>query len=150
MTDTSEFHRNEYAALRSQMTRHVDSMRSLERYVGGAVAAVYSWILLQHHEIGGHGDGHGPYDPAALLWYLPVAIVMFGCLRSIAMERRTNMLAEYTRRIENHYADDRLGGWEHFYMGTRRSSKAFLSRRALWILLVVVSLFVSISSHVYH
>ena len=29
------------------------------------------------------------------------------------MERRPNLLTEYTRRIENHYADDRLVGWKN-------------------------------------
>lgn len=141
----NDFHMKEYTSLRSQMSSHVDAMRALERYVAAAVAALYSWILLKHHDIG----EHGLLDPSNLLWYLPVVVVAFGGLRSMAMSKRTRKLAQYTQEIENKYADSNLGGWENFLVASR-SSSMLLSRRALWVFLLVGSLILSISSHWYH
>ena len=140
-----DFHMREYASMRSQMSSHVDAMRALERYVAAAVAALYSWILLKHHDIG----GQELLDPSNLLWYLPVVVVAFGWLRSMAMSKRTRKLAQYTQEIEKKYADPNLGGWEKF-LAASESSSMLLSRRALWVLLLVGSLILSISSHSYH
>lgn len=144
-TNIFEFHMKEYVSLRSQLASHVDSIRVLERYVAAAVAGVYSWMLLKHHDIG----QEGLWDPTNLLWYVPVVVVSFGWVRTIAMTKRTKKLANYTQQIENKYADSDLGGWEHF-LSSGKSSGALLSRNGLWIFLLGGSLILSVPSHILH
>ena len=142
-----QFHMREYSSLRGQAQNHIDAMRVLERYAVGSVAALYSWILINHHAVGGE---HVPgLHPSSFLWFLPLAIVVLGWLRSIAMARRIKIVGEYCRQLETRYGEPDLGGWENI-LELRKPRSAWLSREVLWRVLLVASLAVSTWGFILH
>ena len=145
-----QFHMKEYSALRGQIENHINSMRALERYVVGTLAVLYSWVMTNHHTLAGEaGEQLHVLDPSGLIWFLPVAVVFLGWLRSIALAKRLKMMGKYCRQVETRYSEAGLDGWENVLEAWKPPS-GWLSREVLWKSLFFASLVVSLWGFVYH
>src|SRR5438876_11165837 len=81
-----EFRKAEYESLRKEIADTLTEIRSLERYVGGAVGAIIAWLATHPNEVG---------VMSRLAWVIPFVIVILATVRLFALNKSMGIAASY-------------------------------------------------------
>lgn len=126
--------KEEYLTLRREIETHLAETGAIERNCIFGIAAVYSWLAAKTEEI------------SSIFLFIPVLIVFFGALRSVALGIHLKNLGAYILTIEDSMGDSTKGykGWENFLI-TRKSTFKYVNPAITgmyWGVLLIVTLLV--------
>jgi hypothetical protein len=122
------FYLAEYESLRTEILQTLTDSRNLERNIVFAVGVSLAWIM-----------SHRNLHP--LVWFIPLALVSVGILRSGALLISFGLYAEYIRRVEDFLTDGkRPGGWETFR--EHKSLGISVTAFVFWGLMLAGSIFI--------
>ncbi len=110
----TEFHIEEYRGIQQKLETRAKENNDVARFTLVGAAAIAAWVLT--HEM----------DPATsqVSWTLPLALCVFGWLRSIGIGIQTDAAAEYLRGMECEYASKKLQGYERRLEAAIKDQKA--------------------------
>ena len=126
----------EHSLLRSRMDEQVQAIHSLERYTLMGMAILFSWITINHHNL---GEGY------QVVWFLTPVLCVLAWIRSVALGRRVGLLARYLQEVEAGLPKlSSLCGWET-YLQRNKPGTLRISRTLFWA--VLLSLTMSFSTY---
>lgn len=118
--------------LKSEIHDHMATVRLVETYSAGAVAALLSWFTLRG------------LPGASYAWYLPAVIPILGAARSYASHVHVRQIGKYLAQTEKVFLGNvEPKGWEN-----TRKAAGFAAWSALfWVLLLLTALLVPKALH---
>ena len=132
-----KFHMQEHSLLRSRMDEQVQAIHSLERYTLAGMAILFSWLTVNHHDL---GKGY------QFVWFLPPVLCGLAWIRSVALGRRVGLLARYLQEVEAGLPKlSSLCGWET-YLHKNKPGTLRISRTLFWSALLTLTITFSIYS----
>jgi hypothetical protein len=143
--DPSPFVAKQYDALREEIMKHVDETRRLELAAIGGVAALFAWFATR-------AQGTPPYP----VWLIGSLIPLLGAVRSVALFRRVQVIAQYIREELEPVLLSRPGdprGWETYFEahvgrgkpGPEAGSRVSFTSMLFWLVLLGLSAIVPLA-----
>ncbi len=100
------FYLEELKSVRAEADRHSDETRIMERYVLGACGAIYAFLFTQLDKLQSW--------PSRFIWWLPLFLMMWGTLRSLALYHHNRQCCSYLENVEKKMQIADWTGWEHW------------------------------------
>jgi hypothetical protein len=114
-TEASDFHLEEYRALRKEIEWLLQDYRALERNIAVVCGGLLTWLFAHPWDV-------NEWKPQDLAWIVPFLFAGLGSVRAWGIFKAFNVYHEYIVKIEDAFATGMdLGGWEHFL--NRRTEK---------------------------
>lgn len=101
VTEFSDFHREEFIALRRDISDYCTALDRIIYLTAAAAFAVASWLQLQ-------GPDLPPWFAAA-----PLMVAIIGCWLFYGKVGVIQAFGSYVRKLEERFADPLVKGWEH-------------------------------------
>jgi hypothetical protein len=128
----SEFHLEEYKALRAEVLQLLETLRSLERNVIVAIGASWAFLLEKREHV------------PKWSWFVRVLFAVLGILRARGIVKYFGQFRVYLSRLEEAFGTPQgPAGWQHFTGPfTRKSpgSKISDGTAPFWALLLLMTL----------
>ena len=106
--ESSDFHLEEYRALRKEIEWLLQDYRSLERNIAVVCGGLLAWLFA-------HQQNCEKWTPQDLAWIIPFLFAGLGSVRAWGIFKAFNVYHEYIVKIEAAFLTGMdLGGWEHF------------------------------------
>lgn len=143
--EASDFHLEEYKALRKEIEWLLQDYRALERNIAVVCGGLLTWLFAQKHSC-------QEWSPQDLAWIIPFLFAGLGSVRAWGIFKAFDVYHEYIVKIEEAFsAGMNLGGWEHFLntqtqdkKDKRRTIGASKFAYMFWISLDVVTFLVGL------
>jgi hypothetical protein len=125
-TPSSEFHLQEFDALRHEMDESVKAIWDIERYILLITGGIWAWSIPQS------GTAF-----KGVMW-LPLGLNLLFGLRALALYRHVNRISNYLLLVEKRLRADEHVGWEHYF---RKHTDPFTVGTAyvFWICILLAS-----------
>jgi hypothetical protein len=114
--EPSDFHLEEYKALRKEIEWLLKDYRALERNVAIVCGGLLAWLFEQKQSSQG-------WTPQDLAWVIPFLFAGLGSVRAWGILKAFDVYHEYIAKIEEAFSSGmELSGWEHF-LNTQTQNK---------------------------
>lgn len=126
-----EFHLAEYESLRKEMEAAILETRTLERYALVGTGGVWAWLATN--------SSHA----SKIAWAIPILFALFGGLRAWSMMRSVWRATRYVAKLEEYFAAEGVGGWEHYLKTADIRGYNFQLIAVFWLALAVITIAVA-------
>jgi len=136
--DAHNFYLEQLKIVRAEADKLSDETRVIERYVVGGCGAIYTFVVANPKFF----DGHSRF----WICLIPLLLVVWGGLRSVALFFRIRQCGRYVRGAEKILQIEGWKGWEHWLNSPEENEHYILiSAILIWFLLLIGTAFISIN-----
>jgi hypothetical protein len=127
LAQSTAFYIKEYESLRAEILQTDAESRNLERNVVFAIGVSMAWLIAHK-------------TTSNLVWWIPLAFVILGIMRSTALFYSFRVFAKYIRDVEKSFSSvGTPAGWETFRQ--KRSLGMAITAYPFWLALLVCAIY---------